>query len=45
LSLGQLIEDVRLSVGSEVSVDLVNQFAGVPISADEVLAAIEKIMK
>ncbi len=45
LSLGQLIEDVRLSVGSEVPVALVNQFAGVPISADEVLEAVEKIMK
>jgi len=45
LSLGQLIEDVRLSLSAEAKVELVNQFGGVPISADEILEAIEKIMK
>ena len=45
LSFGQLIEDVRLSLGTGSQVDLVNQFGGVPISADEILAAIERIMK
>jgi len=45
LSFGQLIEDVRLSLGTRSQVDLVNQFGGVPISADEILAAIERIMK
>jgi 2-oxoglutarate ferredoxin oxidoreductase subunit alpha len=45
LSLGQLMEDVRLSLGADAQVELVNQFAGVPISADEILEAIEKITK
>lgn len=45
LSFGQLIEDVRLSLSADAQVELVNQFAGVPISADEILEAIEKIMK
>jgi len=44
LSFGQLIEDVRLSVNADSKVQLVNQFGGVPISADEILEAIEKIM-
>lgn len=44
LSFGQLIEDVRLSVNADSQVQLVNQFGGVPISADEILEAIEKIM-
>ncbi len=45
LSFGQLIEDVRLSLGTDAQVELANQFGGVPISADEILEAIEKIMK
>ena len=45
LSLGQLIEDVRLSVNTDSQVELVNQFSGVPISSDEILEAIERIMK
>ena len=45
LSLGQLIEDVRLSVNADSPVELVNQFSGVPISPDEILEAVEKIMK
>ena len=45
LSFGQLIEDVRLSVRADTQVELVNQFGGVPISPDEILEAIEKIMK
>ncbi|HEY51369.1 MAG TPA: 3-methyl-2-oxobutanoate dehydrogenase subunit VorB [Dehalococcoidia bacterium] len=45
LSFGQLIEDVRLSLGTGAQVELANQFGGVPISADEILEAIERIMK
>ena len=45
LSLGQLIEDVRLSIDSGSRVELVNQFSGVPISSDEILEAVEKMMK
>lgn len=45
LSLGQLIEDVRLSIDSSSPVELVNQFSGVPISSDEILEAVEKMMK
>jgi len=43
LSLGQLIEDVRLAVGSDKHVELVNQYGGVPLSAEEILAAIAKM--
>jgi 2-oxoglutarate ferredoxin oxidoreductase subunit alpha len=45
LSFGQLIEDVRLSLGTDAQVELANQFGGVPISADEILEAIERIVK
>ena len=45
MSFGQLIEDVRLSLGADAQIELVNQFGGVPMSADEILEAIEKIMK
>jgi len=45
LSLGQLVEDVRLAVGGDKEVTLVNQYGGVPLSVEEILAAIVKIMK
>jgi len=44
LSTGQLIEDVKLSVGLDKRVELVNQFGGVPLPADEILEAIKKII-
>ena len=42
LSFGQLIEDVRLAVGSEKRVELVSAGGGVPLTAEEIL---EKIMQ
>jgi 2-oxoglutarate ferredoxin oxidoreductase subunit alpha len=45
LSLGQLIEDVRLAVGSGKRVELVNQYGGVPLSSEEILKAVEKMAK
>lgn len=45
LSFGQLIEDVRLAVGSDRPVSLVNRYGGVPLSADDILEAIRKIIK
>jgi len=45
LSCGQLIEDVKLAVGSERRVELVNQYGGVPLLAEEILEAIEKTIK
>ena len=45
LSLGQLIEDVRLAVGGDKRVELVNQYGGVPLSVEEILAAIAKMTK
>lgn len=45
LSFGQLIEDVQLAVGRDKRVELVNQYGGVPLSAEEILEAIEKMAK
>jgi 2-oxoglutarate ferredoxin oxidoreductase subunit alpha len=45
LSYGQLIEDVKLAVGLDKRVDLVNQYGGVPMSADEILDAVKKMTK
>ncbi|MFC2003046.1 3-methyl-2-oxobutanoate dehydrogenase subunit VorB [Chloroflexota bacterium] len=45
LSFGQLIEDVKLSVGLDKRVELVNQYGGVPLSADEILEAIKRMVK
>jgi 2-oxoglutarate/2-oxoacid ferredoxin oxidoreductase subunit alpha len=45
MSFGQFIEDVKLAVGCEKRVELVNQYGGVPLSSDEILAAIEKMAK
>lgn len=43
LSAGQMIEDVRLAVGSRVPVYLANRLGGVVISPEEVLAAIKRV--
>jgi 2-oxoglutarate ferredoxin oxidoreductase subunit alpha len=45
LSFGQLIEDVRLAVGREKNVRLVNQYGGVPLPSDMILAAINKMVR
>ena len=45
LSSGQFIEDVKLAVGLDKRVELVNQYGGVPLSAEEILDAIEKMVK
>jgi len=44
LSSGQLIEDVKLAVGREVRVELVNKCGGLPLPAEEISEAIEKMM-
>lgn len=43
LSFGQLIDDVRLAVGQDKRVTLVNRYGGVPLHADEILAAIKEM--
>jgi 2-oxoglutarate ferredoxin oxidoreductase subunit alpha len=45
LSSGQLIEDVRLAVGRNNRVELVNRCGGIPLPAEEILEAIEKMSK
>lgn len=45
LSSGQLIEDVRLAVGPAKRVELVNRYGGVPLTAEEILEAIESMTK
>ena len=40
LSSGQFIEDVKLAVGREKKVSLVNRYGGVPLAAEEILEAI-----
>jgi 2-oxoglutarate ferredoxin oxidoreductase subunit alpha len=45
LSFGQLIEDVKLAVGWEKNVVLVNQYGGVPLPSDMILDAIEKTLR
>ena len=44
-SIDQLIEDVKLAVGLDKRVELVNQYGGVPMSADEILDAVEKMTR
>jgi len=44
MSSGQLVDDVRLAVGRDKRVELVNQYGGVPLLAEEILEAIEKMM-
>ena len=45
LSFGQLIEDVKIAVGLDKRVELVNQYGGVSLSAEEILEAIVKMAK
>jgi 2-oxoglutarate/2-oxoacid ferredoxin oxidoreductase subunit alpha len=45
MSMGQLIEDVRLVVGSRKPVTLVNKYGGVPLPAEDILEAIHGIMR
>lgn len=45
MSSGQLIEDVKLAVGRNREVDLVNRYGGVPLPAEDILEAIRKIAK
>lgn len=45
MSFGQLIEDVRLAVGRDKRVELVYQYGGVPLSADEILETITRMVK
>ncbi len=45
LSFGQLIEDVKLAAGVDRRVELVNQYGGVPLSAEEILETIEKMIR
>jgi 2-oxoglutarate/2-oxoacid ferredoxin oxidoreductase subunit alpha len=45
LSFGQLIEDVKLAVGLDKRVDLVNQVGGVPLPTEEIVEAIRKLAK
>jgi len=40
LSGGQMIEDVRLAVGLDCKVALVNRYAGVPLPAEEILESL-----
>ena len=43
LSFGQMIEDVKLAVGRDKNVGLVNQYGGVPLPFDMILEAIKKV--
>jgi len=45
MSAGQLIEDVKLAVGREKNVSLVNRYGGVPLTSDDILEAIRKLAK
>ena len=45
LSSGQFIEDVKLVVGLDKRVELVNQYGGVTLFAEDILEAIEKMIK
>ena len=45
LSSGQMIEDVKLAAGCNVRVELVNKCGGLPLPAEEILAAVEKMAK
>jgi len=45
LSFGQFIEDVKLAVGLDKRVELVYQYGGVPLTADEILEGLMKTAK
>lgn len=44
MSGGQMLEDVRMAVGNENEVKLVNSYGGVPLSADAIFEAIDLLM-
>ncbi|HAV10740.1 MAG TPA: 3-methyl-2-oxobutanoate dehydrogenase subunit beta [Dehalococcoidia bacterium] len=44
LSAGQLIEDVRIAAGTEMKIDLVARYGGAPMTAEDIIEAIEKAM-
>ena len=43
LSSGQLIEDIRLAVGRNSRVELVSRCGGLPLPAESILEAVEKM--
>jgi len=43
LSAGQLIEDVKLGVGPNCRVELVNRYGGVPLPAEDILEALRRL--
>ena len=45
LSAGQMIEDVKLSLGCNARVELVNRYGGVPLPAEDILGAIRAMPK
>jgi 2-oxoglutarate ferredoxin oxidoreductase subunit alpha len=45
LSMGQMIEDVKLATNCAKPVELCNRTGGMIVSPEEVLAAIEKLAK
>jgi len=45
LSCGQMIDDVKLAVGRDKNVALVNRYGGVPLPSDMILSAIKKMIK
>jgi 2-oxoglutarate ferredoxin oxidoreductase subunit alpha len=44
MSHGQMIEDVRISVGKQNEIKLVNTFGGVPLLAEQIFEAIDLMM-
>ncbi|MDD5313245.1 MAG: 3-methyl-2-oxobutanoate dehydrogenase subunit VorB [Dehalococcoidia bacterium] len=44
MSGGQMIEDVRIAVGSDNEIKLVNSYGGVPLTADDIFEAIDILM-
>jgi 2-oxoglutarate ferredoxin oxidoreductase subunit alpha len=45
LSFGQMIEDVKLAVGLDKRVELVNRYGGVPLLSEQILATVKKMVK
>ncbi|MFC2122404.1 3-methyl-2-oxobutanoate dehydrogenase subunit VorB [Bacteroidota bacterium] len=45
LSFGQFIEDVKLSVGLDKQVELVNRYGGVPIATEDILETVYRMIK
>lgn len=45
LSFGQFIEDVKLSVGLDKQVELVNRYGGVPIATEDILETVDRMIK